>query len=405
MTVEEPYVRPSQSTHSRDGTPDSDATNFPEVANLFETKAGDYAWKSFGVTTADLYQLTLFRMVGSHSESTRRSKYPRSKGPILFVHGFATDSVTWFNKSDDAKVIAAAQLFQQGYDVWFANMRGSEFSREHYNLDADENDATYWSFDTKKKNEQDMKAIIRRIKEVSTTCRKITLVGHSVGGQAVTTALAASRYADKYVQQAVLLEPCWITNVDNLTALTVNDYFGLSNSLKFLGIESLYGPNWESQKEQLCGLYPDLCPTLINFKIFDYKNNLGESQEICVKEAETLMQNYYQDRYQPFANYYTQGMVTTPEINLANISSAIPIKIQWTTEDELCPLDKQRKFADRLPNKSEKFVTSEYRTNELHHGQASFRNDAEWMSILNGLLGSKVEDMAESDCTTRGFYW
>ena len=42
-------------------------------------------------------------------------------------------------------------------------------------------------------------------------------------------------------------------------------------------------------------------------------------------------------------------MVTTPEINLENISSDIPIKIQWTTEDELCPLDKQRKFVDRLP--------------------------------------------------------
>ena len=98
-----------------------------------EGLAGDYAWRSYGALTDDGYILRMFRILGSHNKRKRERKYPQEKGPLLLIHGFSTDSITWMAKSDQEALTIGSQLFEEGYDVWFANMRGTRRSRKHIN--------------------------------------------------------------------------------------------------------------------------------------------------------------------------------------------------------------------------------------------------------------------------------
>ena len=68
----------------------------------------------------------------------------------------------------------------EGFDVWIGGIRGTEYGREHKRYDPD-SDPQFWNFDNSDIAENDVYAMIRTISEKSDTCRKITLMGHSMG--------------------------------------------------------------------------------------------------------------------------------------------------------------------------------------------------------------------------------
>ena len=57
-----------------------------------------------------------------------------------------TDSISWFDMSDMNKPALPVRLFQEGFDVWLGNNRGTRLSRKHETLDADEDAGAYWDF-------------------------------------------------------------------------------------------------------------------------------------------------------------------------------------------------------------------------------------------------------------------
>jgi len=162
-------------------SPRSDAAHFPKIAELMDSIGGGYAWRSYEVITNDGYRLNVFRIIGSHRAKTRAKLYPQNKGPLLLVHGFSSDAETWFDRSDESALAVGSQLFEEGYDVWMANMRGSMYSRAHVSLDPDNDDAEFWDFGLSEPAERDLPAIIKKIHAVSTTCKKVTIVAHSLG--------------------------------------------------------------------------------------------------------------------------------------------------------------------------------------------------------------------------------
>ena len=91
--------------------------------------------------------------------------------------------MTWFTSlSDPDELAIGSQLFLEGYDVWFGNIRGSRNSREHESLDPDEDNVDFWDFSFEEFGLLDMPAMLGKVKEVSTaegSCKKITYVGHS----------------------------------------------------------------------------------------------------------------------------------------------------------------------------------------------------------------------------------
>ena len=94
-----------------------------------------YTWRAYEAVTTDGYILTLFRIIadkhGDKIEGQGRH------GPLLMQHGFTTDSISWFDVSDVSRAALPVQLFEEGFDVWLGNNRGTRHSRKHQWLDAD----------------------------------------------------------------------------------------------------------------------------------------------------------------------------------------------------------------------------------------------------------------------------
>ena len=85
----------------------------------------------------------------------------RRKGPVLFKHGARSDGYVWLLGIFEAVASGALPspfplslpeiYFNEGYDVWISNARGSKYSRTHTQFDADSDDPNtgavkYWDF-------------------------------------------------------------------------------------------------------------------------------------------------------------------------------------------------------------------------------------------------------------------
>lgn len=96
------------------------------------------------------YELALYR-IGA-GDCNPQFPENKSKGPLLFIHGASSDASTWFTKTDDSMDLIGNQYAAEGYDVFFANMRGTIPSRSHdlSNYDPDGfpfQEANFWEFD------------------------------------------------------------------------------------------------------------------------------------------------------------------------------------------------------------------------------------------------------------------
>lgn len=95
------------------------------------------------------------------------------KEPVLLVHGFASNRFTWSLAGDRS---FATFLFDKGYDVWIAELRGSGESDGSAAFTDRKPD---YNFDTFLK--MDLPALINYI-QFTTQREQVTYVGHSLGG-------------------------------------------------------------------------------------------------------------------------------------------------------------------------------------------------------------------------------
>ena len=83
------------------------------------------------------------------------------------MHGSFMDATSWFKPEDtglfpegDLPTPLPIQLFNEGYDVWIANMRGTQYSRGHTFYDSDDYNSPYWEFSWAEKGMLDVPAAI-----------------------------------------------------------------------------------------------------------------------------------------------------------------------------------------------------------------------------------------------------
>lgn len=74
------------------------------------------------------YELVIYR-ISRECNAVLGTDTPR--GPMLFIHGFASDASDWWNVSDPTQDHIGMQYAKDGYDVYYANLRGSAPSRGH----------------------------------------------------------------------------------------------------------------------------------------------------------------------------------------------------------------------------------------------------------------------------------
>lgn len=178
---------------------------------------------------------------------------------MLLVHGTGEDASQWMEVDENGESIGM-RYAQEGYDVWYANMRGSVPSSPRRKLADDSDDKAcadnYWEFDYNDLAEKDLPAMIEKVVEVSGKCQKVTLVGHSLGGTILANGLSKSEFARKYVAQAVGIAPCFVASPGSLgdlnALLSMVSYEALNAFIELFSVKSLFGRDWDSLKEAVC---------------------------------------------------------------------------------------------------------------------------------------------------------
>ena len=283
-----------------------------------QVEAGDLEFEALPVK-ADDYELTLFK-IKSDKKRLERESLP-DLGPVLFIHGLGDDAQTWLQRADTAEDALPAQLYEQGHDVYFANLRGTQYSRFNKKLDADSprTAAKYWDFDASTLAEVDLPAIINTVLKETESCKKLTLVGHSQGSQVIVNHLAKKEDAEQYIAQVAHIAPCIVASP--FPEIDEETFNKLHAAIVTLDIQSLYGPTWEEQEQQLCAFDEDVCD-LFEFKeVYDPKTRQGE-QEIGVKYLLHLIQQQQVEEFQEYAPFYWlgYGLETLPkDIPVENI--------------------------------------------------------------------------------------
>jgi len=65
------------------------------------------------------------------------------------------------------------KLFKAGHDVWLGNIRGTQYTLGHTNLDAFVDDEAFFDYDNVKISVNDVPAMIEKIVEKSKSCKKV----------------------------------------------------------------------------------------------------------------------------------------------------------------------------------------------------------------------------------------
>ncbi|CAL8080431.1 unnamed protein product [Orchesella dallaii] len=161
--------------------------------------AYDYDMVTYdNVITKDGYTLTLFRIRGN-----KKSPPKIGKPVVLLFHGLGTASDQWVLQYGDRNL--AFKLADAGYEVWLANARGTDYSRQHTKLNA-ERDIEYWNFSFHEIALYDFPAILDVISS-ETGEENIYFIGHSMGGAVYAIALAEMPELNQRVRAGFLLAP------------------------------------------------------------------------------------------------------------------------------------------------------------------------------------------------------
>ena len=187
-----------------------------------KAEGGNFFWKSYKVYSGEAgseYELTMFRIV---AKRRRNRPFATPKGPILLIHGAFTDSITWMDRTDETEKNVGSLLAEEGYDVWYANMRGTRYSRENKKWDADADKEEFWDYDFSDLAKEDVPAMIKKIIEVNGSCTKVSLVGHSLGSQNIINLLSQSSVASNYIAQSVAMAPCLIAEAIGFVPFEIN---------------------------------------------------------------------------------------------------------------------------------------------------------------------------------------
>ena len=145
------------------------------------------------------------------------------------------------------------------------------------------------------------------------------------------------------------MAPCFIPDgnfiapglqISNEQLNTIESAFNLFN------IESLFGPNWDSDLRTICtfGLlfgFGDICTTLSNIEVYSESNPFG-AKEIGTKLVSHLIQNINNQEYHRF------DASTTPSAVFSDIFR-VPVRFMFAEGDMLCPQADQQRFVDVIP--------------------------------------------------------
>ena len=234
----------------------------------------------------------------------------------------------------------------------------------------------------------------------SQTCNKVSYIGHSLGTTQVFYGMGRGSYMQPYFSQVVALAPCFIPEVTlYFPELTKELLATFSGVFELLDIESLFGPNWEKQKEDMCAVLGNDSEPCAIIKDIEPGVIAGGTiygpSEIGVQQLEHLAQVALENRFQYYEeNFFLNDLfgIKGKLVKVENIKEP-PFKFLYLEEDITCPYDKQREYARKIPA-----FYSETLIAGREHSYVVGDNDQYFFDLLMQNLAHAPEPLSYSDC-------
>ncbi|EDW64196.1 lipase 3 isoform X1 [Drosophila virilis] len=187
-----------------------------------------YPAENHTVTTDDGYVLTLHRI-------------PRpGSTPVLLVHGLLDSSATWVMMGPNKGL--GYLLYEQGYDVWMANVRGNTYSRKH--IKYTHLHAKYWDFTFHEMGVYDIPKTIDYVLN-RTGFPQLHYIGHSQG-TVVFWIMGSERpeYMDKIIFMQALAPVAYLKHCKSPVVNFLAEFHAsVSIVLKLIGVHEFLPKN------------------------------------------------------------------------------------------------------------------------------------------------------------------
>jgi len=157
------------------------------------------------------------RLTKPYFEKLSAERKANLNTPLLFQHGIGGDAGNWLKGGDTNAV--GFYLIQQGFDCWFANGRGSPYSRNH--KDSKITRMEYFNYTWADMGINDQPANYKHIQFIyNNPEQKIIYLGHSQGTTQMYVALLDGKtkeFMTKYTEHYFSFAPIvFMTHISNI---------------------------------------------------------------------------------------------------------------------------------------------------------------------------------------------
>ncbi|XP_024313889.1 triacylglycerol lipase 2 isoform X3 [Brachypodium distachyon] len=211
-----------------------------------EAAAFGYPCEDHKVTTEDGYILSLKRIPHGRFDTNSTNN---TRQPVLLFHGLMVDGVSWLLGTP--KQSLGFLLADGGFDVWFANTRGTNTSRNHTSLSP--KDPAYWNWTWDEIAAYDLPSVLELVYN-HTGGQKVHYIGHSLGTLIILAAFSEHKVLH-LVRSAVLLCPiAYLSRTKSKLTRLAAEIF-LAEAFHFLGYHEFnpVGPVAHEILIQVCG--------------------------------------------------------------------------------------------------------------------------------------------------------
>ncbi|KAJ9551884.1 hypothetical protein OSB04_015929 [Centaurea solstitialis] len=335
---------------------------------LIETEG--YMCEEHKVTTKDGYILSMQRI------PMGRGGKKADKPPVLLQHGLFMDGGTWVLNNPDESL--GFILADNGFDVWIANTRGTNFSRGHTSLSP--SDPEYWEWSWDELVAFDLPASVQFVH--NQTGQNLHYVGHSLGTLIAFSAFSKDQTVNM-LRSAVLLSPiAYLGQMSSTLARVGADAF-LGETLYWLGLHE-FAPKGKAFADLLsviCKMPYNDCSDLmtsftgqnccLNSSMTD-KFLQHEPQSTATKNVIHLAQMIrtgaikMYDYGNAFCNQKHYGQSTPPVYDMGSIPRDFPMYLSYGGADELSDVEDVKTLLKSLNDHNPDKLVAQYKEDYAH---------------------------------------
>lgn len=316
-------------------------------------------------------------------------KNQTKKIPVFLQHGMIATSGDYVVSGENS---LGFLLADNGYDIWFGNVRGSKFSLKHQSLEW--NDPHYWDFSFHEMGTYDVPVMIDYMMD-KTKAKNLFYIGHSQGGSSGLVMLSSFREFNDHILQAHLLGPAsFMGNSPNVANYSGNfvpialEYFKRFHLYDLLVNNKMYHDwiGWAIERYSGCPQNEMFCKLMYSiimgknkngdecdWRIFKYHHKFL-STTMSMKQLLHYAQLFETDSFRQYdydsdVNRKIYKSPTPPDYNLKNIKTSV--YLYAGAQDAVVGIEDVEHLKHELPNVKKYKRLSNYNHGDLVYGRKS----------------------------------